>query len=126
MRGDEVSVVLVVEDDPDVRETTSVLLEDAGYEVLIADSSTQALEMADSRDDIDVVFTDVNLREAPNGIELARQLKSKGSRASFVVVSGDLGWAETSLDKDMRFLPKPFGRSTLLAVVGDACKGSGT
>ena len=119
------SVVLVVEDDPDVRETTSVLLEDAGYEVLIADSSTQALEMADSRDDIDVVFTDVNLREAPNGIELARQLKSKGSRASFVVVSGDLGWAETSLDKDMRFLPKPFGRSTLLAVVGDACKGSG-
>lgn len=115
------SVVLVVEDDPDVRETTVLLLEDAGYEVLSAASSAQALGIADTRADIDVVFTDVNLREAPNGIELAHQLKARGSLASFVVVSGDLGWADTPLDQDMRFLAKPFGRRTLLAAVGEAC-----
>lgn len=115
------SVVLVVEDDPDVRETTSLLLEDAGYEVLCAASSEQALSIAGRRTDIDVVFTDVNLREAPNGIELAHQLKARGSLASFVVVSGDLGWADTPMGEDMRFLGKPFGRRTLLAAVGEAC-----
>jgi CheY-like chemotaxis protein len=121
-----VSVVLVVEDDPDVRETTILLLEDAGYEVLSAGSSMQALSIADARTDIDVVFTDVNLREAPNGIELAHQLKARGSQASFVVVSGDLGWADTPLDQDMRFLAKPFGRRTLLTAVGEACARSRT
>lgn len=115
------NVVLLVEDDPDVRETTTLLLEDAGYEVLIADGSEQALAIADDRGDIDVVFTDVNLRESPNGIELAYELRARGSQASFVVVSGDLGWTDTPLDEDMLFLPKPFGRLALLDVVGEAC-----
>lgn len=115
------NVVLIVEDDPDVRETTSILLEDAGYEVLVATDSTQALDVAAHRDDIDVVFTDVNLREPPNGIELVRLLKARGSDASFVVVSGDLGWAGTPLDEDVHFLPKPFGRATLVQTVGEAC-----
>jgi DNA-binding NtrC family response regulator len=116
-----VNVVLVVEDDTDVMDVTCLLLEDAGYEVIAAQSAEQALRIAEGRSDIDVVFTDVNLHEAPNGIELAHQLKARGSRASIVVVSGDLGWADTPLDEDMRFLAKPYGRHTLLSVVGDAC-----
>jgi CheY-like chemotaxis protein len=115
------SVVMVVEDDPDVREATGLLLEDAGYEVLAAESSSQALSIIQSRGDVDVVFTDVNLREDRNGIELAQEIRARGSRACFVVVSGDLGWSDTPLDDDMRFLAKPYGRRTLLEVVGDAC-----
>ncbi|WP_172461815.1 response regulator [Dyella jiangningensis] len=115
------NVVMVVEDDPDVREATGLLLEDAGYEVLAAESSSQALNIVQARGDIDVVFTDVNLREDRNGIELAQEIKARGSRASFVVVSGDLGWSDTPLDDDMQFLAKPYGRRTLLEVVGEAC-----
>ena len=92
------SVVLIVEDDTSVMEVTSFLLEDAGYEVLPAQGSEEALRAAKERPDIDVVFTDVNLREGLNGIELARVLKARGSHAAMVVVSGDLGWSDTPLD----------------------------
>lgn len=115
------NVVMVIEDDPDVREATGLLLEDAGYEVLAAENTSQALSIVQARQDIDVIFTDVNLREDRNGIELAHEIKACGSRASFVVVSGDLGWSDTPLGEDMRFLAKPYGRRTLLEVVGEAC-----
>ena len=114
-------VVLVVEDDIDVMEVTSLLLEDAGYVVLQARNATQALRLADEHPEICAVFTDVNLREGLNGIELAYELRARGKRASVVVVSGDLGWADTRLKEDMRFLSKPYGRHTLLAVVSEAC-----
>jgi DNA-binding NtrC family response regulator len=116
-----VDVVLVVEDDVNIRDMTSLLLEDAGYEVLAAQNAAQALQLSEQRRDISVVFTDVNLHDGTNGIELARQLKARGSRAGTVVVSGDLGWAETPLDEDMRFLAKPYGRQMLLAAVAEAC-----
>lgn len=115
------NVVMVVEDDPDVREATGLLLEDAGYEVLAAENTAQALSIVQARQDIDVIFTDVNLREDRNGIQLAHEIKARGSRACFVVVSGDLGWSDTPLGEDMRFLAKPYGRRTLLEVVGEAC-----
>ena len=113
-------VVPVVEDDPDIVETTCFLLEDAGYEALPATGVDQALRVAETREDIDVIFTDVNLRAETNGIELARLLRARVRLASIVIVSGDLGWAETPLDEDMRFLAKPYGRDKLLAAVNDA------
>ncbi|WP_161970935.1 response regulator [Aerosticca soli] len=113
--------MLIIEDDANIVDATSLLLEDAGYEVLSARNAEQAHALVEQRPDIDVVFTDVNLHGAVNGIELARQLKQRGSRASTVVVSGDLGWADTQLDADMRFLAKPYGRQTLLAAVAEAC-----
>ena len=116
-----VEMVLLVEDDIDVMEVTSVLLEDAGYVVLQAKNANQALRLAEEHPDICAVFTDVNLREGLNGIELAYELRARGNSAAVVVVSGDLGWADTPLKEDMRFLSKPYGRQTLLAVVNEAC-----
>ncbi|BDU21399.1 response regulator [Dyella sp. GSA-30] len=113
--------VLLVEDDIDVMDVTSLLLEDAGYVVLQAKNASQALRLAEEHPDIGAVFTDVNLRDGLNGIELAYELRARGNWASVVVVSGDLGWADTPLKEDMRFLSKPYGRKTLLAVVHEAC-----
>jgi DNA-binding NtrC family response regulator len=102
-------------------EVTSLLLEDAGYLVLQANNAEQALRLVGSHPEIGAVFTDVNLRDGLNGIELAYELRSRGVDASVIVVSGDLGWADTPLKDDMHFLPKPFGRKTLLTVVEEAC-----
>lgn len=113
--------VLLVEDDVDVMEVTSLLLEDAGYQVWQAKNAAQALRLVGEHPHIGAVFTDVNLRDGLNGIELAYELRSRGVDASVIVVSGDLGWADTPLKDDMRFLPKPFGRQTLLTVVEEAC-----
>lgn len=115
------NVIMVVEDDADIMAVTSMLLEDEGYEVIQASQASEALECARQHPDIDVVFTDVNLREGLNGIELARNLRAEGSHASMIVVSGDLGWAQTRLDPDMRFLAKPYTRKDLIQAVTEAC-----
>ncbi|TBR39492.1 MULTISPECIES: response regulator [Dyella] len=115
------NLIMVVEDDADIMAVTSMLLEDEGYEVLQASQASEALAFARQHPEIDVVFTDVNLREGVNGIELARDLKAQGSQASMIVVSGDLGWAHTRLDADMRFLAKPYTRKDLIEAVSQAC-----
>ena len=109
--------LLLVEDDQDVMDVTAFLLEDAGYEVLRADGVEQALAACEERPDLAVVFTHVNLRQAMNGIELARELRARGCRAAVVVTSGDLAWADTPLDASMRFLAKPYDRRTLIDTV---------
>ena len=67
-------VVLVVEDDPDVRATTSSMLRELGYGVREAETGRSALALIESVPAIDLVFTDVIMPDGMNGIELAREL----------------------------------------------------
>ena len=65
--------VLVVEDEPVVRSLAVDVLTDAGYETVEAANATQALDvLANSEQEIDVLFTDVRMPGPMNGMELAR------------------------------------------------------
>lgn len=66
---------LVVDDVVDVTEMLSVLLEQAGYEVVTADSARAALNAA-SNNQFDVIISDIGMPEM-NGYELARTLRSQ-------------------------------------------------
>lgn len=112
---------MVVEDDTKVIEVTSFFLEDAGHAVLTATSAQAALDLFSRHPNLDVLLTDVNLRDGCNGIELARRARARGCRAAVILVSGDLGWSNTAPDADMHFLAKPFGRTALLDMVASAC-----
>ena len=68
--------VLVVEDEPVVRSLAVDVLTDAGYETVEAANATQALDvLANSEQEIDVLFTDVRMPGPMNGMELARVAK---------------------------------------------------
>ena len=54
-------VVLVVEDEPVLRMMAVDMVEDAGFEALEAADATQAIEILQSRLDIRIVFTDIDL-----------------------------------------------------------------
>lgn len=114
------SIILVIEDEPEILEVTSVLLSSSGYDVLNARNAEEGIRLALSRDDIDVVFTDVNLGHGMSGTALVDQLLEQGSRAAMVVVSGDMdpfgGWHHPHA----AFLPKPYGRRQLLAAIAEA------
>lgn len=112
---------MVVEDDPNVIEVTSLLLEDAGYEVLKANGVGEALDLAASHPGLDVLLADVNLHDECNGIDLARRIRTGGCNAAVVIVSGDLRWSGTEPDDHMCFLAKPFGRATLLEAMRSVC-----
>lgn len=113
-------VILVVEDEETVLGFICRVMEIAGYEVLSARNSVEALQTgAAYRGVIDVLLTDVRMRVFQNGLELADCFGILRPETAVLLISGsplprDLG-CET---KGWAFLPKPFDRARLLDAVG--------
>lgn len=114
------SIILIIEDEPEILEVTSMLLSSSGYQVLLAHNAEEGYRVALSRDDIDIVFTDVSLGSGMSGTALADKLREQGSRAAMVVVSGDMDPFSGSSHPHATFLPKPYGRRQLLSAIDDA------
>jgi PAS domain S-box-containing protein len=86
--------VLVVEDEPAVREYTTRVLERKGFGVTAVADAAAALEWVARGEPFDVVVTDV-VMPGMNGPELVRQLLSGGARVGVVLASG---YTEDALD----------------------------
>lgn len=112
--------VLVVEDDRNVLDITSFVLEMAGYDVLTAMNARDALVELGLHREILLVLTDVNMPGDMDGIELVRELRRQGNPVRCVVVSGDAYHAADRLGDLAPFLPKPYDRRSLLRAVEDA------
>lgn len=63
-------------------------LEDAGYAVIEAENAAQALAILEARRDVGVLFTDVNMPGAIDGLALAEQVHAKWPAIRLVVTSG--------------------------------------
>ena len=64
-------VVLVVEDEPLLLMLAGEIVEDAGFEPILAHNADEAILILESRDDISIVFTDVRMPGSMDGIRLA-------------------------------------------------------
>lgn len=109
--------VLLVEDNRDVLESTAYMLEDAGYEVVAANGSEQAIQVAAVRADIGVIVADLDLNEGMSGIELGMAMYEDGLKCPLIVMSGHAEPPEHGLLSWMTYLPKPFDRKALLAAI---------
>jgi two-component system cell cycle sensor histidine kinase/response regulator CckA len=113
-------LVLLVEDEMQLRRLVGTVLRRAGYEVLVAPGPAEALELArhDTRP-IDLLLTDVVMPHM-NGKDLADRLSAErpGTRVLFTS-----GYTENSIAYDgvlregLHFLPKPFTPELLLTTV---------
>lgn len=79
--------VLVVDDEPDLADVTGALLRYHGFEVSIAYSAYEALELLESGTQVDAVFSDV-MMPGMNGLELAAAVRRLDSRIRIVITSG--------------------------------------
>ena len=116
--------VLVVEDDPVVRDVTVALLEQQGHRVVVAESSVHAIELFDADPAaIDLLVTDVVMPRL-NGWELAECLRAQRAELPIVFMSGytDGAIGGASLDDGMTFMPKPFSATDLATAMRDALK----
>ena len=109
------SRVLVVDDDPGVRESTSRTLSQAGYTVRTAETGEEAIEMA--RDGAyDVILSDMRM-PGISGIEVLRKLRDLRVDAAFIVMTG-FGTVDTAVEAmklgAVDFVQKPFFRDELL------------
>jgi len=110
--------VLIVEDDPAVRQIVEIVLRRAGHDVVAVEGPHEALAVLSAQSDITVVLTDVVMPEM-NGYELAAAIKKIAPGVRIVFMSGfapDTG----SQPMDDNFLAKPFTAESLTHVVRHA------
>ena len=107
--------ILLVEDEPAVRQLFAHALTRAGYRVYEARNGQEALKVWDQHgDSIDLLLTDLRM-PFMGGTELAQQLRARRTTLKLLCVSGYPGGTESELTSD--FLAKPFSRDDLLAKV---------
>ena len=121
----ETGTVLLVEDDPLVRNVALRALESAGYTVLESGNGHGALAMAHSCDDeIDLLITDV-VMPLMGGRELAQELSALHPKTSILFMSGytdDAVVRHGIMDKDIEYLQKPFTPESLVRRVGEVLR----
>jgi two-component system cell cycle sensor histidine kinase/response regulator CckA len=107
--------ILLVEDEPAVRQLFAQALTRAGYRVYEARNGQEALKVFDQHGDtIDLLLTDIRM-PFMGGTELAQQLRARRQTLKLLCVSGYSGGPQSDLTSD--FLAKPFSRDDLLAKV---------
>ena len=81
-------IILIVEDDEDLRDTIVALIEQHGYGTVTAADSDSALKLIASDQPIDLLFTDVVLPGEHNGVELARRAVDQRSDLRVFLTTG--------------------------------------
>ena len=116
--------ILVVDDEPGVREVTRAHLEHAGYAVREAETAARAIDLVTAAPEVfDAVLLDLHLPDA-SGSEVASVLETLSPAPALVIVTGDPAWAdEVGISPETPRLAKPFLREGLLDAVRRACAG---
>jgi CheY-like chemotaxis protein len=110
-------LVLLVEDEAIVRLDAAQGLEDAGFEVVEADSADAALAILKSRSDVGILFTDVNMPGAFDGLDLAQLVHDYWPQIRIVVTSGRE--LERRVPDAGRFVPKPYDLREVAQVIDE-------
>jgi DNA-binding NtrC family response regulator len=116
--------VLLVEDDDDTRELTALLLDHAGYEVIVAANFATGVAISRQQPGIGVLMADMYLGGGQTGASLIRALRDDGLRVPVVLTSANSEAFAEARELNVTFLPKPYGRRTLLSVVALAAGNS--
>jgi two-component system, response regulator PdtaR len=106
-------VVLVVEDSALIRMSAVDLVLSAGYEALEAGDADEAIRILETRDDIDLVFTDVQMPGTMDGIKLSHYIRDRWPPVKLIVASGAAIVEESMLPAGSRFFPKPYDDLTI-------------
>src|SRR5215813_8968689 len=121
------TTILVVDDEPDIRNTVKEILQDEGYSVLIAADATQARDLR-VREHPDLALLDIWM-PGTDGISLLREWAEGGSLAAcpVIMISGH-GTVETAVEATRLgawdFIEKPISLAKLLLVISRALEAS--
>jgi CheY-like chemotaxis protein len=114
--------VLVVEDDPKLRELTLQRVEGLGYVVLEAENAAAAITLLEQEADIALVFSDIVLGRGMSGFELGRWVRTNKPSVEVLLTTGYASDAEGEEQPADEFviLHKPYDRSDLAVALRTA------
>ena len=111
------SLVLVVDDDVLVRMNAVFQLEEAGFDTLQAGTADEAIGLLETRSDIKVVFTDINMPGSMDGLALAHAIRHRWPPVELVVTSGYARVRDEDMPERGLFLGKPYQPAELVRMV---------
>jgi two-component system cell cycle sensor histidine kinase/response regulator CckA len=123
--GDE--TILVVEDEPALRELVVNILELCGYRILQARTGVEAVRVWEKhKSEIDLLLTDMVMPEGISGRQLAERLQAEDPGLKVIYTSGyspGMAGKDIALLEGFNFLAKPYPPSRLAHVVRDCLDG---
>jgi two-component sensor histidine kinase/CheY-like chemotaxis protein len=111
--------VLVVEDEMMLRMRAVDMVEDAGFTPVEAVNADDALAILESRSDIELLFTDIQMPGSIDGLKLAYAVHQRWPLIKIILVSGQLKLAEGDKPADSRFFGKPLDVKQMIAEMQD-------
>src|SRR6202166_2236948 len=117
--------VLVVEDEMLLRMRAVDMVEDAGFTPVEAINADDALAILESRSDIELLFTDIQMPGSMDGLKLAYAVHKRWPLIKIILVSGQLKLTDGDKPADSRFFGKPLDVKQMIAELQDMIgKGS--
>ena len=103
------SIALIVEDDQDLLEQTAMLLQEGGFDTVECQSAEAALAVMLLRgQDVTMVFADIRLAGAMDGVDLASELKMRWPHLNIILTSGNAGERLAHLPPGVEYMAKPW------------------
>ena len=115
--------IIIIDDDRDVRHPLRLALENAGHDVLEAQSGTEGMRFWKDRG-ADLVITDVHMPET-DGLEVVRELTALNPAVKIIAISGGdstrnfNALSDAKLFGALRTIPKPFRHAELLSAIDE-------
>ncbi len=120
-----VGTVLLVDDDEEVAALVGEMLEHLGYRVTHAASATDALGALANACKVDIVFSDVMMPGGMNGVELAREIRTRALGVPVLLTSGYAEAAQKSAAAEgVHVLAKPYRLEELASALREAIEGA--
>src|SRR5580698_972762 len=111
--------VLVVEDEMMLRMRAVDMVEDAGFTPVEAVNADDALAILESRTDIELLFTDIQMPGSIDGLKLAYAVHERWPLIKIILVSGQLKLSDDDKPVDSRFFGKPLDVKQMIAEMQD-------
>jgi CheY-like chemotaxis protein len=91
------------------------MVEDAGYTSVEAVDADEAVAILESRSDIALMFTDIQMPGSMDGLTLAHSVHQRWPPIKIILVSGQLKLTDIDLPADSRFFGKPLEAKEMIA-----------
>jgi two-component sensor histidine kinase/CheY-like chemotaxis protein len=117
--------VLVVEDELVLRMRAVDIVEDAGFAAIEAVNADEALTILESREDISLLFTDIQMPGTLDGLKLAHAVHKRWPDIKIVLVSGQVKLTDADKPEHSRFFGKPLATKDMIAEL-QGMMGAGT
>lgn len=118
------TTVLVVEDECIIRMSAAATLEDAGFGVLEAGNSAEALQLLLKHREINVMMTDVCMPGEMDGLDLVDCVQRFHPAIRSLVVSGNASARQARDAGAFGFLPKPYMAHSLVRAIREMIQGN--